>query len=178
MDLSQYSVAHFDRGASRIKEAAWLAAKLIFFQNPLPWPSAVRVALLRAFGARVADNVTIRSGVNVTFPWRISIGRHVWIGEGSTLLSLAPITLGDHICISQQAYLCSGSHDFRSATFDLIVQPITIQSQVWLAAQTFIGPGVTVGRGSVVGAGAVVLRDVPPGSKVAPAAITVQPNRS
>lgn len=174
MDLSRYSVAHFDRGAPRIKEAAWLAAKLIFFQNPVPWPSSWRVALLRAFGARVGRNVTIRCGVNITFPWRVTVGDHVWIGEGTTLLSLAPIVIGDHVCVSQQAYLCTGSHDVRSETFDLVVKPIAIESQVWLAARSFVGPGVTVGRGSVVSAGATVLRDVPPGSKAEAGAVVVR----
>lgn len=164
MDLSQYSVRHFDRGASRLKEAAWVFVKCCFFLNPLPWPGALRVALLRAFGAKVGRGVVIRSDVNITFPWRLSVGDHVWIGEGVLILSLAPVTIESNVCISQRAFLCAGSHDFRSPTFDLQTRPITVRSGCWIAAQAFIGAGVEIGAGSVVSAGSVAIENIPPNS--------------
>ena len=39
---------------------------------------------------------------------------------------------------------------------------ITIESDVWIGANTTIVGGVRVGQGSVVAAGAVVVRDVEP----------------
>lgn len=162
MDLSRYSVAHFDRGASRIKEAAWICVKCLFFQNPWPWPSALRVFLLRLFGAEIGSGVVIRANVNLTFPWRLRMGDHVWIGEEVTILSLAPVTIESHVCISQRAYLCAGSHDFKSPTFDLKTSPITIRSGVWIAAMAFVGQGVEIGRGSLISAGAVVTKGVEP----------------
>jgi len=161
MDLSQYSVAHFDRGASRLKEAAWVFVKCVFFQNPWPWPSALRVYFLRAFGATVGRGVVVRSNVNITFPWRLTLGDHIWIGEEVTILSLAAVTVESNVCISQRAYLCAGSHDFRSNTFDLQTKPITIRTGSWVAAQAFIGLGVEVGAGSVISAGSVLLQSVP-----------------
>ncbi len=166
MDLSQYSVAHFDRGASRLKEVAWVIIKCIFFQTPWPWPSGLRVWFLRLFGAKMGDGVVIRANVNITFPWRLTLGDHVWIGEEATILSLAQVTVESNVCISQRAYLCAGSHDFRSATFDLQTKPITIHSGCWIAAQAFVGMGVEVGEGSVVSAGSVLLESVPPRSFV------------
>ena len=166
MDLSRYSARNFDRGASRWKEALWHAVKCLVFQNPIPIPSRIRVALLRAFGARVGRGVVIRSNVNIKFPWRLEIGDHVWLGEEVAILSLAPVKIGSNVCISQRAHLCTGSHDHRSDTFDLIVRPIEVGSGVWVAAQAFIAPGVKLGDGSVVGAGSVVLKDVPPGCVV------------
>jgi len=166
IDLARYSVAHFDRGASRWADAAWWIVKCIFFQNPWPWPSALRVALLRLFGARIGQGVVIRGNVNITFPWRLVIADHVWIGEEVTILSLAPVTIESNICISQRAFLCTGSHDFRVATFDLQTRPITLRAGCWVAAQAFIAPGVEIGSGSMVAAGSVVLENVPPNTVV------------
>ena len=166
MQLKGYTTGDFARGASRGKEMLWVAVKCVFFQTPWPWPSALRVALLRAFGARVGVDVTIRSQVNITFPWRLTVGNHVWFGEEVVVLSLAPVTIESHVCISQRAFLCTGSHDFRSQMFELIVRPITVRERSWIAAQVFIAPGVEIGADSMVAAGSVVLENVPPGTMV------------
>lgn len=110
----------------------------------------------------MGHGVVIRNNVNISFPWRLAIGNHVWIGEDVGILSLAQVTIGSNVCISQRAYLCSGSHDYQRDDFKLITRPITLEDGCWIAAAAFIGPGVTIGRGSVVAAGAVVHRDVPP----------------
>lgn len=77
------------------------------------------------------------------------------------ILSLGEVSIESHCCISQQAYLCTGSHDFSKPTFDLIVKPITIREGSWVCARAFIGPGVSVGPSSLVAAGAIVTKDVP-----------------
>jgi putative colanic acid biosynthesis acetyltransferase WcaF len=177
MRLDLYDNSDFDRGASRLKEGLWLLTKCLFFLNPFPWPSSLRTFLLRLFGAKLGCDVVIRSGVNITFPWRFRVGDHVWIGDEALILSLASVTLGSHVCLSQRAFLCTGSHDWRRETFDLKTQPIVVEDHVWISALAFIGPGVTVGSHSVVGAGAVVLADIP-GNSLArgnPATVTRQP---
>ncbi len=173
MHLDRYDNSDFKRGASKFKEAAWILCKCLFFLSPLPWPSLLRVSLLRLFGAKVGIQNVIRSGVNISFPWRFVSGDHVWIGEDAAILTLAMVTLGSHVCISQKAYLCTGSHDWRKDTFDLITRPIVVEDECWVAAQAFVGAGVTVGRGSVVSAGAVAMKSIPPDSLVTgnPAAI-------
>ncbi|HEV2096015.1 MAG TPA: WcaF family extracellular polysaccharide biosynthesis acetyltransferase [Chthoniobacterales bacterium] len=166
MNLAIYDNSDFDRGAPRWKEALWIAVRCLFFQNPIPWPSELRVALLRAFDAKIGEGVVIRSNVNVSFPWRLTIGDHVWIGEEAGILSLGQVTVGSNVCISQRAYLCTGSHEYRRDDFKLKVAPITIGNEVWIAASSFIAPGVTIGSGAVVAAGAVVFRDVAPNTLV------------
>ena len=161
MQLRDYTTGGFDRGRPLWFEALWVVVKCLFFLNPVPWPSALRVALLRAFGAKVGQGVVVRSQVNVTFPWRLSVGDHVWIGEEALILSLAQVTLESNVCISQRTFLCTGSHDFRAPKFDLITKPITVRGGSWVAAQAFIAPGVEIGEGSMVAAGSVVLEDVP-----------------
>jgi len=162
IDLSAYATGGFQRGASPLKEAAWWAVRALFFQTPLPWPSALRVALLRLFGATVGTGVVIRSQVNITFPWRFSAGDYVWIGEEVLVLSLAQVTIESNCCISQRAFLCTGSHDFSSPAFSLRTKAITIREGSWVAAGAFIAPGVQVGPGSMVAAGSVVMGDVGP----------------
>lgn len=161
MKLKGYSSKHFDRGASLWKEAAWLLAKRLFFQTAIPWPSELRCALLRAFGATVGKRVIVRGHVNVTFPWRIVIADDVWLGEEVVILSLARVTIEADVCISQRAFLCTGSHDFRAPAFDLIARPILIKSSSWVAAGAFIGPGVEIGPGTMIAAGAVVTKSAP-----------------
>jgi putative colanic acid biosynthesis acetyltransferase WcaF len=166
MNLASFDNSDFDRGAPRWKEALWVAVRCLFFQNPLPWPSGLRVNLLRAFGARIGIGAVIRANVNISHPWRLAMGDHVWIGEDVGILSLAQVSIGSNVCISQRAYLCTGSHDFRREDFKLKVAAITVRDGSWIAAMSFIAPGVEVGAGAVVSAGSVVLKDVPAGAFV------------
>ena len=166
IDLSQFNNASFDRGAPRWKEALWVLVKATFFMHSIPLPSQLKVAALRLFGAKIGEGVVIRSRVNVSFPWKVTIGDHVWIGDDVTVLSLAPVNIGSHVCLSQRAFLCTGSHNFHSARFDLETSPIIIKDHCWIAATAFVGSGVSIGKGSLVAAGAVVVKDVAQGSKV------------
>lgn len=166
MNLASYDNSDFDRGAPRWKEALWVAVRCIFFQTPWPWPSSWRVGLLRAFDAKVGEHVVIRANVNISHPWRLAIGDHVWIGEDVGILSLAQVSIGSNVCISQRAYLCTGSHDFRREDFKLKVAPITVRDGSWIAAASFIAPGVEIGPGAVVSAGSVVFKNVAAGALV------------
>ena len=118
--------------------------------------SAWRVVLLRAFGARIGQGCRLKPGIRVKFPWRLVVGHHCWLAEDAWLDNLAPITLGDRVCISQGVYLCTGNHDFHSPGFDLLLGPISIGSETWIAARAVIAPGTQIGTGAVVGLGAIV----------------------
>ena len=118
--------------------------------------------LLRLFGATIGRGVIIRPTAEITYPWKLTIGDHCWIGDYATLYTLGEIRIGDNACISQHCYLASARHDYTIPTFDMIGSFVAIEPEVWLATRVFVGPGVTVGRGSVVGACSVVLQDLPP----------------
>lgn len=160
IELNNYR-SPLDRGAGIIKESLWVLTKFLFFCPTYPLPSALRCFVLRVFGAEVGNGVVIRSGVDITFPWRLKIGDYTWIGDDVKILNLANISIGSNCCISQRAFLCTGSHNFLSRRFDLIAKPIVVSDSSWIAALVFIGPGVIVGENSMVSAGCVVSRDVP-----------------
>jgi putative colanic acid biosynthesis acetyltransferase WcaF len=166
IDLSKFNNVCFFRGAPAWKEGAWWVVRSLLFAPWFPVPSPFKVAALRFFGAKIGTGVVIRSRVNITFPWKLEIGDHVWIGDEVLILSLERVVIGSNVCISQRAFLCTGSHDFVKETFDLITRPITIGDGCWIGAQAFVGPGVTMGPGSRCLAGAVVVKDVPAGTTV------------
>jgi putative colanic acid biosynthesis acetyltransferase WcaF len=160
VDLSCYTTGRFDRGAGVVKEGLWLVVSLILFRLcPFSF-SALKRAVLRVFGANIGRNVTIKPQVNITFPWKLTVGDHVWLGEEVWLLNLERIVIGSNVCISQRAYLCTGSHDYKRTTFDLIVKPITVENGAWLGAGCWIGPGVKVGSHAVLSAGSVSVKNL------------------
>jgi len=162
-DLSKFNNSGFNRGASGLKEFVWRFIQQVFFN--LEWMRAYRLkrSILRRFGAELGSGVIVKPKAKLTFPWKLTVGKNSWIGEETWLLNLAPITIGANVCISQRAFLCTGSHNWSKESFDLIARPIIIESGVWICADVFIGPGVTVGANSVVTAGSIVTGDLPPG---------------
>ena len=162
MDISNYRPTGFDRGAGILKEALWLVTSLLLFRAcPFSF-SALKRLVLRAFGARIGKNVTFKPQVKIVFPWKLTVGDHVWLGEECWLLNLERITIGNNVCISQRAFLCSGSHNYKLSTFDLIVKPITVEDGCWIGANAWVGPGVTVGTHAVLTAGSVAGKSLEP----------------
>lgn len=161
-NLANYDNRTFNRGAPLWKESLWRLIQGLFFQPLWHAPSSVRVFWLRLFGARIGRRCVVRAGVNIHFPWRLTLGDDVWLGEDCLILNLAPIEIGHSCCISQRAVLCTGSHDYRKPTFDLITRPIRIHDHTWIGACAFLGPGIDLGPHAVVAAGAVVTHHVPP----------------
>ena len=89
----------------------------------------------------------LQPSVRTVYPWRLRIGDRSWIGDDVALYSLAQITIGSDLVISQRSYLCAGKHDSGRVTFDTVADPITIGDQVWVAADVFVAQGVTIGDG-------------------------------
>jgi putative colanic acid biosynthesis acetyltransferase WcaF len=159
--LKDFANLHFSRGRARVVEALWLLTQWALVASWIPG-AAHRRWLLRAFGAKIGEGVDIKPGVRVKFPWRLEVGDHSWLGENVWIDNLDKVSIGANCCISQGAYLCTGSHDWSRSTFDLITAPIRIDEGAWIAACSKIGPGVTVGEGAVLGLGSVANKDLQP----------------
>lgn len=163
--LAGFTGAGYDKGRSAPMQVLWL---LVSGLVTVRWwcPMGLRLALLRAFGARIGTGVVLRHQVRIHWPWKLTVGDHSWIGEGAWILNLEPVTIGHDVCISQDVLLCTGSHDRRSPTFEYDNAPIVVDDGAWVAARATVLRGVTVGAGATVGACALVTRDVPPGATV------------
>jgi putative colanic acid biosynthesis acetyltransferase WcaF len=157
--LREFANSHFLRGRGRVVEALWLLVQWAFVSSWIPG-AAHRRWLLRAFGAKIGKGVNIKPGLRVKFPWRLEIGDHSWIGEAVWIDNLDNVSIGANCCISQRAYLCTGSHDWSRSRFDLITRPIHINEGAWIAACSTVGPGVTVGEGAVLCLGSVANKDL------------------
>jgi putative colanic acid biosynthesis acetyltransferase WcaF len=154
MNLDTFDNEGFDRGASRVKEAAWLAISSLLFSSSLPG-SAWRVGLLKAFGAEVGRRVVIKPSVRIKFPWRLRIGDHCWIGEGAWIDNLDLVSLGSDVCVSQGVYICTGSHDWGRSSFNLVTKPVHVCSKAWLGAFSRVAPGTCIDEGAVLAFGSV-----------------------
>lgn len=159
--LELFQNAAFDRQRAAYVEALWVLVQAALVRSFIPG-SAHRRFLLRLFGARVGRGVVVKPGVRVKFPWKLEVGDHSWIGEGVWIDNLAPVRIGANCCISQEAYLCTGSHDWSKPSFDLIVRPIELADGAWVAARALVGPGVTVGEGAVLLLGSVARKSLEP----------------
>jgi putative colanic acid biosynthesis acetyltransferase WcaF len=162
MHLDLYTVGSYTPGAPLWKQLLWyvLGAPLVR-SYWIPF-SALKVWILCCFGAKIGQQVRIKTGVRVKFPWRLTVGNFVWIGENAWLDNIAPIAIESHVCLSQGVYLCTGNHDWSHAEFKLAPASIHIEEGSWIAARAVIGPGVTVGRGAVLGLGSVTGRSLQP----------------
>lgn len=152
--LDLFTNPEFSRGASRLTELCWVVISGLLVESWLPG-SGWRRQLLRAFGAQIGEGVVIKPRVRVKFPWRLSIGDHSWIGEGVWIDNLAMVTIGSQCCVSQGAYLCTGSHDWSDRTFRLITRPIELGDGCWMGAKTSLAPGTQVAPGAVLTMGSM-----------------------
>lgn len=158
--LDLYDNAWYRPGRGPLVRTLWYFCNALFFICPLCPVSAVRVWLLRLFGARVGRGVVVKPGVNIKYPWRLSIGDHCWIGERVWIDCLGRVEIGHDACVSQGAMLLCGNHNYKRETFDLIVGDIRIGAGAWIGAKAVVCPGVEVGEGAVLGVGSVAAHNL------------------
>lgn len=161
--LSSFRPTGYNKGRNKAVQVLWFCTLNLIF---IKWwcPARVRVTLLRIFQASVGDGVFIKHRVRILWPWKLAIGNNCWIGEDVWLLNLEPITLGDDVCLSQGAFLITGSHDRNDPAFSYDNAPILIGDGAWVAARATILRGVQVGAGATVTACSCISRNVPPGA--------------
>ena len=116
--------------------------------------------ILKIFGAKIGNRVIIKPRVRIKYPWLLSIGSDVWIGESVWIDNLDNVIIENNVCLSQGAIIMSGSHDYKKPTFNLITRPIIIKSESWICAKSIVLQGVTCKKGSILTALSVAKKDL------------------
>jgi putative colanic acid biosynthesis acetyltransferase WcaF len=158
--LNKFTNNWYTSGASKPKMLLWYFVNLMFFTSRWLPVSAIKVALLRIFGAQVGRGVVIKPAVNIKYPWRLKIGNHVWIGEQVWIDNLENVEIGDHVCISQGAMLLCGNHNYKKSTFNLMVGKIILEEGTWIGAQTVVCPGVVCKSHAILTVGSVATSEL------------------
>jgi putative colanic acid biosynthesis acetyltransferase WcaF len=128
-----------------------------------PW----RLMWLRLFGCRIHGKPFVHQRARIQIPWHLTIHEGCSVGDRADLYSLGEIELHPRCVIAQEAYLCTGTHDFDDPTKTLLTAAITIGTDAFVGARAFIMPGVRIGDGAIVGACSLVTKDVGDGMVVA-----------
>jgi putative colanic acid biosynthesis acetyltransferase WcaF len=163
VDLRHYDQSWYNRGRPGWTVLLWWLVQAIAFPITPHFANGPRRWLLKLFGAQIGRDVLIRPTARFTYPWKVQIGDYSWIGDDVVFYSLDSIQVGTHCVISQNTYLCTGSHDLKDPTFCLKTAPIKIGNGAWIAADCFIAPGVQIGANTVVGARSSVFGNLPSG---------------
>lgn len=161
--LNEFLLPHGFRGGNATKTQLWWIVQSTLFGCSPQFLYGWRRLLLRVFGARIGKEVIVRPSVRITYPWKLEVGDHAWIGDHVDLYTLGDIKIGKNSVVSQRSYLCTGGHDYTSESFDIYSKPIVIEDEAWVATDVYIAPGVTIGKGAVIGARSSVFKDMPAG---------------
>lgn len=162
VDMLSSSLAYKNRLSvkNRATRVLWQVT-WIFLYRPSPiqlfgW----RRALLRCFGAKVGANAHPYPRCRIWAPWNLTMGTDSCLANDVDCYSVDKVTLGQSAIVSQQAMLCTATHDYNDPEFTLVTKPISIGAHAWIGARAFVGPGVAVGDGAVVGAASAVFQSV------------------
>jgi putative colanic acid biosynthesis acetyltransferase WcaF len=159
IDLSLAGQGNCKRKRGFITETVWFFLEACIINNKLIPVSSVRVALLRAFGARIGRGCRMPHPIRVKAPWNLEVGDNCWFGVDAWIYNQADIRIGNNVCISQGVFLTAGSHDV-AGNMDLQVAPIVIEDGVWITSKCVVQMGVTIGRSAVVTPLSVVHRSL------------------
>jgi acetyltransferase-like isoleucine patch superfamily enzyme len=158
----------------RVKVATRLSSKLSAYC--VDEGEEIREAFEELIGKPVGDAFTLIPPFYADHGLNITVGRAVFIGYECMFTGHAAIDIADQVMIANKVNLITSGHPVEPARRRAYItaEPITIETNVWIATAATILPGVSIGADSVVAAGAVVTHDVAPATLVAgvPATVT------
>lgn len=121
-----------------------------------PW----RLIILRIFGSEITGIPFVHSSAKIKIPWHLTLRHRACLGEKSNSYNLGKIEVHERATISQEVYLCTGTHDFKKKSMQLITQCIIVRENAFVGVRAMILPGVTIGKNAIVGAQSVITKDL------------------
>lgn len=159
-NLKNYAIPkNWDPGSSFLKRILWRLFGLTLLSSFIPG-TIWRKRLLTLFGAKIGKRGIIKPFVKVTSPWRLILEDDFWIGEEVWIDNLDFVKIEKCVCISQKSYICTGNHNFKKSSFDLITTSINIGKGTWIGAGCLIAPGSNIGEDCVISFGSVLKGEV------------------
>jgi putative colanic acid biosynthesis acetyltransferase WcaF len=145
---------------NKIGRLCWALVYVLLFR-PSPRPlHAWRAFLLRGFGAKIGAHCHVYPGARVWAPWNLEMDDFASLADESVVYNAGKLFMGSHAVVSQQAYICTATHDFDDPAFPMVTSPIRLGRYSWICARACVLPGVTVGDGAVLGLAAVAAKDL------------------
>lgn len=137
----------------------------------LPSASYFRLGVnLRAYFCKFiffdcGDDVNIASGVRFGRGNGLVIGNRSGLGEGSYIVCMDEVRIGDDVMIGPEVMILTGGHDYMNSDLLLreqviLTAPVKIGDDCWIGARTIILPGVSICTRVIVGAGSVVSKSI------------------
>jgi putative colanic acid biosynthesis acetyltransferase WcaF len=158
-DLKSFDNSWYKPGGT-IKRTLWFFINVLFFNNGLALVTPLKVMLLKLFGAKVGVGLVMKPSVNIKYPWFLTIGDYVWIGENAWIDNLAKVSIGNNVCISQGAMLLTGNHDYKKSSFDFRLGEIKLEDGVWIGAKSTVCPGIICKSHSILTVGSVATKNL------------------
>ena len=104
-DLKLFKLPKGFRGRSALYVQLWWLVQATLFRWSPQIMYGFRVWILKIFGAQVGVGVEIRPTVTITYPWKVSIGNYVRVGDDVVIYSLGEIKIGENprgpICVPE-----------------------------------------------------------------------------
>ncbi len=147
---------------NRLMRTVWAVTWLLAARWTPPPLHRWRIFLLKLFGANVSWQAYIYPDVKIWAPWHLVVAQYGTLARGVTCYNIAPISIGMRSVVSQNAHLCTGTHDYLNPAFPLTAEPIHIGKRSWICADAFVGPGVHIGDGAVLAAKGVAFKNLEP----------------
>jgi len=146
----------------RIKMLLWEYVWLILCSwTPKP-ANAWRLFWLRVFGAKLLGRPFVHQRARIQIPWNLTLHDRACLGDRANAYSLGIIEVHEHATVAQEAYICTGTHDFEQPSKNLVTAPIIIGPHAFIGARAFIMPGIHIGEHAIIGACSVVTKNVAP----------------
>lgn len=146
-------------------------------KTPL-WNIPMRNFLIRKlFGSIDGTSYCIQHPFHVSYGKNLFVGKNFFANYNCVIMDHAEVHIGDNVLLGPNVSILTVAHPLDAAERRIhkeansfephkrgdyeLIAPVTIGSDVWIAAGSIICHGVAIGDNSVIGAGSIVTRDIP-----------------